>query len=284
MRTLRVKAPAKVNIYLRVLARRPDGYHDLETLFQAVDLHDELILRETTAESKLEVPDYPELEKDNLILKAVTLVEKLVGAKLRLNILLIKRIPIAGGLGGGSSDAAAALVGINRLFNLGLEDLALHKAARELGADVPFFLSGGSAVGYGVGDRLTPAPLDWTEDLILLNPNFPVSTARVFKEYSKDLTDFKRQATLIDRLKDRIAPADILYNDLQAISERLFPEIREIREWLQREGVSKALMSGSGPTVFGIGRRETLLRVMSRAPAKWNSFVVRPLRSGLTID
>jgi 4-diphosphocytidyl-2-C-methyl-D-erythritol kinase len=284
MRALRVLAPAKVNIYLRVLGRRPDGYHDLETLFQTVDLHDELILRENTGESKLEVPGHPRLERDNLVLKAVRLVEALIGRSLSLNMRLIKRIPVAGGLGGGSSDAAAALVGIDALFSLGLADSVLRDAARQLGADVPFFLTGGSAVGFGVGDRLTPAPLRWTKDLLLVNPNFPVSTALVFKEFSKRLTETKRQATLDFRGNEQIAPEDVLCTDLQAVAERLFPEILEIHEWLQREGLSKALMSGSGPTVFGIGERKALMSLKDRIPAKWSAFVVRPRQGGVTID
>ena len=155
MKSLRVQTPAKINLFLRVLGKRQDGYHELETLFQAIDLYDELFIEECSEESTLEVPGFADLEsEDNLVLRALRWLEKYSGRNLCVRMKLIKRIPVAGGLGGGSSDAAAALKGLSHLFDLKLSDSELARAALTLGADVPFFLTGGDSGGRG--NRGTP--------------------------------------------------------------------------------------------------------------------------------
>lgn len=285
MRVLRVTTPAKVNLFLRILGRRPDGYHDLETLFQAVDLEDELIFRAAAGESTLAVPGFPLLETtDNLVFRAVRRLEELTGRKLAVNITLNKRIPVAAGLGGGSSDAAAALVGISTLFDLNLSREQLHYSALSLGADVPFFLMGGTAVGEGVGEILSPVSLPLNYELILANPGFPVSTASVFQAFSKSLTGTSRQSTLWNVLREGLRPEDLLHNDLQDIAETLHPEIREICQVIEQSGVKKALMSGSGPTVFGITSLLDVDATRKELPVEWSIVPARPLGRGMVLD
>lgn len=284
MSSLRIRTPAKINLFLRVVRRRDDGYHELETIFQTVDLWDELIVRKTSASRSLEVPGRPDLEgPDNLVMRALRVLEAEVQSPLPVKMLLRKNIPTAGGLGGGSSDAAAALTAIKTLFNLKLDAEAMNRIALSLGADVPFFLVGGSAVGEGVGERLTPIDLPVDYDLVLVNPGFPVSTARIFGEFSRTLTPRREEDTVWGLLREQKGIEALMRNDLQAVTERLHPEVGEMRRSLERLGAKKALMTGSGPTVFAIGSRDRLDGIRRSLPAQWQSFGVRPLREGMVI-
>jgi 4-diphosphocytidyl-2-C-methyl-D-erythritol kinase len=285
MRSIKVLAPAKINLYLRVLGKRPDGYHDLETLFQAVGLYDELIIEESSGRSNISVPARPDLECDeNLALGAVRLLEELSERSLPVSIRLIKRIPTAAGLGGGSSDAAAALIGVNELFDLGIPIEKQLTAAVKLGADVPFFLRGGTAVGEGVGDILSSAPFTIGGKILLINPGFSVPTAQVFREFSKTLTRDKNEARLLWMLDTAHGPDELLRNDLQETAERLFPEIRRLREAMEASGFGKCLMSGSGPTVFGFLHEHTTSEdeIRSKFPQA-RVFVVEPVNHGVRI-
>jgi 4-diphosphocytidyl-2-C-methyl-D-erythritol kinase len=285
MRSLRVSAPAKINLFLRVLGRRPDGYHNLETLFQEIDLSDELIFRETIGETSLEVPGHTDLEnRDNLVIKALRWIENRIEHKLHVAITLRKEIPSAAGLGGGSSDAAATLKGIASFFglDLGPEDLAV--AAISLGADVPFFLTGGAAVGEGVGEKLTPVNLPNDYELLLVNPGFPVSTAAIFREYSKILTANTREGRLWPVLHSTRSVRDLLHNDLQSVAERLHPEISEVLREMERSGLRDSLMTGSGPTVFGLAQPGEIGRTKAGHFEKWTKIVARPSNHGIVID
>lgn len=285
MKALRVRAPAKVNLYLRVLGRRADGYHDIETLFQAIDLEDELIIQPSAGPAVLEVPGHPDLEcADNLIMRAVRWIERETGRTISVKIRLNKRIPVAGGLGGGSSDAAATLAGIRALFDLPLPDESLDRGASSIGADVAFFLQGGTAIAEGIGERLTTAPVSLNHSLLLVNPGFPVSTALVYREFSKTLTEKARKGKLRTVLAEYPAWQRILHNDLQPVAKGLYPEISEIRNSLGQAGLDKVLMSGSGPTVFGLGDPEQLKEVEERISRAWNCVSARPLSRGVLID
>jgi len=285
MKKLRARAPAKINLYLRVLDRRQDGYHELETVFQAVDLSDELFVEPSSGPSRLEVPSHPHLEtNDNLVLRSLRWLEEEAERQISVRMKLVKRIPEAAGLGGGSSDAAAALLGIATLLDLGLQDSDLLRAAVALGADVPFFLKGGTAVGEGIGERLTSVQLPTDYGVLLVNPGFPVATAAVFREYSKSLTGKRIRGTLWKILRELQRVEDLLYNDLQPSAERLHPEISDVRMHMAGAGIAKPLMSGSGPTVFGIGDFDWVAAVEERFPPKWSTFVTRPLATGVSID
>ncbi len=252
MKSLRVQTPAKINLFLQVLGIRPDGFHDIQTLFQAIDLDDELIIAKGGAEPTLQVPGFRELESDhNLVMRALRWLEAHTGRELVVRMTLSKKIPVAAGLGGGSSDAAAALKGLSLLFDLGLPEEELARAALELGADVPFFLKGGTAVGEGIGERLTTVTLPFDYELILVNPGFPVSTGSIFREFSKNLTGKALEGKLWMRIREGRSVEDLLDNDLQSVAEVLHPQIRGVRDLMEKSGVRKTLMSGSGPTVFG---------------------------------
>lgn len=285
MKRLRVRAPAKINLYLKVLGARPDGYHELETVFQAVELYDELFIECTSGPTSLEVPGHPQLEtEDNLVLRSLRWLEQETEQSIPVRMKLVKGIPEAGGLGGGSSDAAAALVGISTLMDLGLQEYDLRRAAAALGADVSFFLTGGSAVGEGIGERLRQVQLPMDYSLLLVNPGFLVSTAAVYREYSKSLTAEITRGTVWQGLRKLQRVVDLLHNDLQDAAERLYPEIATVRNAMAGAGVSNVLMSGSGPTVFGMLDPDSSDRVGEGFDARWSTFVTRPLAAGVTID
>jgi len=281
MKRVRIKTPAKINLFLRVLERRADGYHNIETIFQAVDLQDELIIEKASDASIFTVPGYSNLENEqNLVIKAIRRLELQIGSDLPAKIQLNKNIPIAAGLGGGSANAAAALIGVCSLFDLDLSEEAIYEMARSLGADVPFFLNGGSAVGRGVGDVLTPIDLPVDYSILLVNPGFDVSTAAVYQKLSSSLTGPALDGKLCTVIQEHQHLEDLLHNDLQAVAEGLYPEISEVRIFLRRNGLKKTLVSGSGPTVFAIGASDQLSRVAGILPGKWRAWIVNPIKHG----
>ncbi len=287
MQTIRVRAPAKINLFLRIVGSRADGYHDIETVFQAIELYDELEMSQSHGESSLAVPGHPGLETEsNLVMRAVRWVEKETDLALPCKIVLTKRIPVAAGLGGGSSNAAAALLGISALFDLDLSEESLWRAARDLGADVPFFLMGGTALGEGIGDRLTRLTVPTDYGLILANPGFPVSTRVIYAEFDRTLTRSKAHASLMQMPRHAARAEDLLHNDLQAVAEALHPEITGLRHGLERAGARKALMTGSGPTVFGIADVDPkrLRQIGDGLPPEWTPVVSLPSSQGILID
>jgi 4-diphosphocytidyl-2-C-methyl-D-erythritol kinase len=284
-RVVRLHAPAKINLFLRVLGKREDGYHELETVFQAVDLEDELIIHKAPARSSLEVPGHEALETEsNLVMRALRWLEKKRGRELPVAMRLMKNIPMAAGLGGGSSNAAAALLGIRALYDLDLEDHDLLRGAASLGADVPFFLYGGTAVGEGIGELLTPVELPENYGLVLVNPGFPVQTATVFRRLSKTLTGEFRKGRVWAVIEESRSVEDLLHNDLQSVAEELHPEISNIRHKVETAGAKRALMTGSGPTVFGIAETGVTKEIVKSLPASWKCFTARPTRRGIRID
>lgn len=256
MRTLTLQAPAKVNYRLDVLRRRPDGYHDLRMIMQRFDLCDDvrLVLSDTPGLQvtcgREGVPDGPE----NIAWRAADALLSLAGRETGVEITITKRIPVAAGLGGGSSDCATVLMGLNQLLGLGLSDTRLMEIGVKLGADVPFFIFRKTALAEGIGEQLTAIeqiPPVW---LAIVNPNVPVSTAWVYQnlQLTNRSDDFK-----IPRFYSSIADiCAILGNDLEAVTVKRYPVISEIKERLRSLGAAGALMSGSGPTVFGIFEQE----------------------------
>jgi len=242
--------PAKVNLYLRVLGRRPDGYHDLLSIMQPLSLADELTVSPTAPGIFLDC-DQPGIPRGpgNLVWQAALEFQRAIGRKVGAHIHLRKRIPVAAGLGGGSSDAAGALLALNTLAGEPLKAEALHSLAVGLGADVPFFLGLSPAVARGIGEQLSPLqlPAYW---YLLLNPGVRVSTRWVYE--SLDLDFLKRYKVLEEGNWDPGQPAAWVHNDLESVTLKKYPELAEMLETLERLGAQARGMSGSGPTLFGL--------------------------------
>lgn len=262
LQSIVLQAPAKVNYRLDVVAKRPDGYHDLRMIMQRVNLCDQVtiqlnpLLGIRVSCGRAGVPD----GEGNIAWKAAKRLLDLSNnpCDSGLDIKIEKNIPVAAGLGGGSSDCAAVLLGLNELLGLGLSREQLMEIGVTLGADVPFFVFQQSALAEGVGERLTPLtalPPAW---VVLVNPNLPVSTAWVYKNLQ--LTQRDRLATIPNSFEDVASVCAILSNDLETVTIPAFPVISEIKDELVSHGAHCSLMSGSGPTVFGLFDDEATAR------------------------
>jgi 4-diphosphocytidyl-2-C-methyl-D-erythritol kinase len=257
--SVKILAPAKVNFYLKVVGKRPDGYHDLVSVMQALELADELTLRPAGAgvDVGCDRADVPLGDKNIAYRAAVAFMEE-TGFEGGVSIDIKKRTPMAAGLGGGSSDAAATLRGMSALTGLSIPHARLVEVARSLGADVPFFLSSPTALAEGVGDLLTELrPIDETW-LLLVNPGILVSTKWVYESLNLGLTN-SHNSIKLPQFEGQAIDAGLLvsclHNDLEQVTADKYPLIKEIKERLIREGARGALMSGSGPTVFGVFER-----------------------------
>lgn len=256
------KAPAKINLLLDVLYKRDDGYHELETVMTMVDLADRLEL-EDLAEDRIELVSQSgvvPLDERNLAFQAARLLKERCRVSRGVRIVLDKRVPVAAGLGGGSSDAAAVLRGLNRLWRLGLSGRELEELGAELGSDVPYCVRGGTAVARGRGERLETVPSPPPCWVVLAKPPISVSTAEVYSRLNlRETLRHPSLARMIDALHRR-SFADIcreLGNVLEDVTLPLHPEIRQIKACMMKMGADGVLMSGSGPTVFGLVARET---------------------------
>jgi 4-diphosphocytidyl-2-C-methyl-D-erythritol kinase len=246
-KSIRVACPAKVNLYLRVLGRRPDGYHELVTVMQPLSLADELTAS-PARDLKLKCDD-PELPRDegNLVWQAALKFGEAVGQPVPVHFRLRKRIPRAAGLGGGSSDAAGALLALNALAGEPLSAAQLHQLACRLGADVPFFLLRGPAVAGGIGTELSPLELP-PYHYLLLNPGLPLSTRWVYQNLDLRRLTFGPEHDTWDPGH----PERWVLNDLAAVALKRFPELDDLLHRLQHLGARAQGLSGSGPTIFGI--------------------------------
>lgn len=252
MKSLTLKAPAKVNYLLDVIRRRPDGYHDLRMIMQRVNLCDEISIALTPTSQltvccgKDGVPDGP----DNIAWKAARAMLDLSGGAMGAAISIVKNIPVAAGLGGGSSDAATVLMGMNALLELNLTDQRLMEIGVALGADVPFFIFKKTALAEGIGEQLRAMPSMPALWVLLVNPGLHVSTAWVYKNLR--LTSREELAKLPEFFRTAEDVGAILSNDLESVTIPAFPVIAEIKNAMKRMGAVGAMMSGSGPTVFGL--------------------------------
>jgi 4-diphosphocytidyl-2-C-methyl-D-erythritol kinase len=252
-KTLIVQSPAKVNLRLEIVGRRADGYHLLRMINCDLELCDELELDERSSGITMEC-DHPDLPTDssNLVWRAAEALAKATGCGRGVAISLKKLIPVAAGLGGGSSNAAAVLRSLNALWNLDLSEDKLMKIGLTLGADVPYFLHGGPALVEGIGEILTPFSLEIEAEIVLVNPGFPVSTKAVYEAHDWTLTR-KSMHTMFPRLICTLGDfSRVLLNDLEPIVSEKHPEISGMKAMLHEHGALGSLMSGSGPTVFGI--------------------------------
>jgi 4-diphosphocytidyl-2-C-methyl-D-erythritol kinase len=259
---VKIRAPAKINLRLRVVGRRVDGYHLVDTIMLPVSLYDEISIdkgrkigKKTGLKDLLSVtcdnPLVPQGNK-NLAYKAASILLDAKGIDQFVQIHIRKRIPVGAGLGGGSTDAAATLVGLNRLFGLRYTSVQLEKLASTLGADVPFFIRGVPARARGIGERLTPlqkVPRFW---LIILYPNLPVATAWVYNNLRAKLTKAIVNTSINLTLGNPARFRKLLVNDLETVTMGRYPRIGLLKEELVQQGAVGALMSGSGSSVFGV--------------------------------
>jgi 4-diphosphocytidyl-2-C-methyl-D-erythritol kinase len=249
-----------VNLGLEVLGLREDGYHELRTLFQTIDLADDVWLRPRPRGIRV-VCDHPLVPTDgaNLAARAAELLGKYAGVRTGVEIEIRKRIPVGGGLGGGSSNAAAVLLGLDRMWRLDLGPDGLHRLAGRLGADVPYFLLGGTALGLARGDEVYPLRRQLRAHLVLVDPGIHVSTARVFARLDTRLTPREKSNSIfyfVSRELEGPGGFRFLSNDLEEATLEEAPALREqagrIRAVLLREGASLAALSGSGSSYFGL--------------------------------
>lgn len=275
-----VRARAKVNLGLEVLGRRADGYHELRSLLWAIDLADQVTL-EATAEGivvQCGAPGVPE-NADNLAWRAAELMRRQLGVDAGVRIKIDKVIPVAAGLGGGSADAAAVLVGLGPLWGVRLSRPRLRALATELGMDVPFFLQEGPAVAFGRGEQLRAVPAPRAVALVLVNPGVPLATRDVYAALRPDdFTSGARVRALVAGLRDGAAGlAARVFNGLEGAALRLWPGLAEVREALGRAGALAAVMSGSGPTVIGIAPSRPAAFRIQKAVARrgWRTWVTR---------
>jgi 4-diphosphocytidyl-2-C-methyl-D-erythritol kinase len=258
LRHARVRAYAKINLGLRVLYKRPDGYHELRTTFQTISLADNLEVSSVPARStRIEMEGTPDIP-DNLAERAARLVMEAAGKHAHIRIRLQKNIPTGAGLGGGSSDAAAVLLALPVLAGVRLPVERLAAMAAKLGSDVPFFLYGGTALGLGRGEELYPLPDQPAERALLIAPAVHSSTADAYRDLSPGLTAGSLTNIALQNKLDsfqRGAWGDhksSIINDFESVVVARYPEISEIREKLRRAGATRVAMTGSGSAVFGI--------------------------------
>ena len=251
------RAYAKINIGLDVLRRRADGYHEVKMIMQTVDIYDELVLerrKQPGIELRMDNSELPS-GGDNLICRAADLLFREKEITGGVNISLTKRIPIAAGMAGGSADAAAALRGVNELFDLGYSQKELQALGVGLGADIPYCLAGGTMLSEGIGEILTPLPAPPAAHLVIAKPDINVSTAFVYGNLHADSLAWHPD---IDGMIAALQKGDLdgitgrLGNVLETVTVKAHPVIEQIKELLRKQGAENALMSGSGPTVFGI--------------------------------
>jgi 4-diphosphocytidyl-2-C-methyl-D-erythritol kinase len=245
-------SPAKVNLHLRVLRKRADGYHDILSLMQKIDLCDEMTFTLSSSGIVVHCPDttLPE-DQGNIVYRAAAAFFERMGKPPAIRITIRKRIPIAAGLGGGSSNAATTLTTLNELYGYPLTRAELLKIGAGLGADVPFFIFGNTAWVTGIGDQFLESPLLPPLWFVLVNPGFEISTKMVYQGLNLGLTkqginySIPRFSTTDDLIRG-------LLNDLEGVTMRLHPVLDQIKVLLMKNGANGALMSGSGPTVFGV--------------------------------
>lgn len=274
MDTLKIEAYAKINLGLDVVRRLENGYHEVKMVMQTVGIADTITLTKTE-EGITVTTDSGEIPADenNLVYKVAKLLKETCDIKEGVAIHLEKRIPVAAGMAGGSTDAAAVFKGMNELFALGLSQEELQKLGVKLGADIPYCIMGGTALAEGIGEKLTALPDAPNCFLLVAKPDINVSTKYVYENLN--LPGLKKHPD-IDGMVVAIKEGDLegviarMDNVLASVTEEKYPIITELKEFMEQNGAKKALMSGSGPTVFGIYDKEDAAVAASKKLAEKN--------------
>jgi 4-diphosphocytidyl-2-C-methyl-D-erythritol kinase len=282
LQSLTLKSYAKINLCLYVLKKRDDGYHEILSVMQAIDLHDQLALHKTEKEIVIRC-DHPHVPKDenNLAYRAANLLFKEINLRGGVRIDIKKQIPVSAGLGGGSSNAASTLKGLNQLFDLKLPVDSLDSIASRIGSDVPFFLHSGQAVAKGRGEKIEPIRLYRGYWLVLVCPNVMISTQRVYQKVKIDLTRDESVINLgfCDNKDDFFETLRRFDNDLEKVVIGGHTIIGQIKRTLESSGAIKSSMSGSGPAVYGVFDRKSQAEEVARklTLGDWQIFLTRPI-------
>ncbi len=272
-----VLSPAKINLYLAITGKRADGYHELLSLFCPITLYDTVTLTfgETDIRVSCNHPDVPDNE-GNIAYRAAKLFFGRLGKNDGVMIRIDKQIPVAAGLGGGSSNAATVLVSMNEYYNYPFSQKELGEIGLKIGADVPFFIFGKPALASGIGEKLESVGRIKPYKILVIFPGFGVSTADIYKNLNLRLTNCKKKLNNSCFKDSDIDAAQCACNDLESVTEVLYPEISEIKQRLMTYGAKAALMSGSGSSVFGlfsdISEAERAFRVLS-AHSRWQCYL-----------
>ena len=287
---LELKAYAKVNLGIDVIGKRPDGYHEVRMIMQTVKLYDRITMEKNDSGNIIlstNLPYLPVNEK-NLVYRAIDMIRNAYGITDGVTASIVKRIPVAAGMAGGSSDAAAAFVGMNQLFHLGITQQELMDYGVKLGADIPYCIMRGTALSEGIGEILTPLPPIPNCWFLIVKPTFSMSTKFVYENLHldeiavhPDIDDMKE--ALYQR--DLIGVTDRMENVLEQVTKKHYPAIGEIKDIMRKEGALNALMSGSGSTVFGIFKsKETAEKAAAAChehPSVKQTHIVRPFNKSL---
>jgi len=281
LKELTFQAAAKINLYLDILGRRSDGYHEIESIIQSVRLYDKIILRLKGREIKIRCthPEVP-LDEENTCYRAAEILLTVLGMRQGLEIEIQKNIPIGSGLGGGSADAAATLIGMRKLFQIDIPFSDLSKLALELGSDVPFCLLGGTALVRGRGEKIIPLPLLKNGWFILVDPGISISTSWVYSRLQGKLTKKRLNIKLIKELIKKEGMRGVskfpLYNKLEEVVIERFPTLRDIKAKLIEAGATGALMTGSGSTIFAVAEDEERVKsILGRLGRKVRVYAVQ---------
>ena len=281
---IKIEGNAKINLTLDILGKRPDGYHEVAMVMQSIGLHDTIEMEKSAAGIALTI-NVPWLRADekNLAWRAAALMQQEYGLSGGVNMHLTKRIPVAAGLAGGSADAAAVLRGMNRLYELGLSDAKLCELGARLGSDIPFCLLGGTMLSTGRGEvltRLSNLPETW---VVLAKPRISVSTAWAYQNYDEQGAEQHPDNARIQQeiaRGDRKAVAKLLCNVLESVTIKRYDVISRYKTMMLEQGAMASMMSGSGPTVFGlVGSRVQANKIADhlRASTKADVFITRTM-------
>ncbi|HXO44505.1 MAG TPA: 4-(cytidine 5'-diphospho)-2-C-methyl-D-erythritol kinase [Candidatus Cybelea sp.] len=279
--SVRLRAFAKINLFLNVIGKRPDNYHELRTIFQAISLYDSIDLSIAPGrdfEVLLSSSDPALAGPENLVSRAIRAIAPEIGFQGSVSVHLEKRIPVARGLGGGSSDAAAALIGMLRLTRSRLPLSRLMEIAASLGADVPFFLFGGRALAVNRGDEIYPLPNGPSRSIVVVSPrNIGVSTKDAYQWLSAELTNRSKAPNIWGFCALCWSRQETVSNDFESPVFSRHPRLREIRDGLLKRGAANAALAGSGSAVFGVFRNPAQARRTARAFPEDSVFVVETL-------
>jgi len=270
-RALTVRCYAKINLYLDIVGKRPDGYHDIETILQSIDLHDTVTIEASPTSAVSVRCDHPELAAEpekNIVYRAARLVQDMFGVDMGATITIKKRVPLGAGLAGGSADAAGTIRGLVELWSLPADSETLNEIAGRVGADVPFCLHGGTAAATGIGTTLRPIEIDRSWWAVLVCPDLNVPTAEVYRRM--DVRGFEPCDERFRRAIEAVGAGDFhlaLYNSMEPVVFDTYPRVRAARDALGAAGGTHVLMTGSGAAVYAlVSTKDDARRLADRIP------------------